>query len=211
MSNQFPTTYQILLYSRLSITIFKIMKTRIAFFFCITFFSCQNKIYLHRIETYLNSSTPESKGRYLSDDFRSFFLEKKGEGKNKATALRSFVNWDAPLHPDITISKWTVRGNTWIVDFNEQNDFSKLIGFPGRKGTERISFNSQKMIYEAVYIPNPDNPSYKPWLQPAVEWLEQHRPNDLNEVYINGKLVQTSETAKKWVDLLQLWRKKTRR
>jgi len=67
------------------------------------------------------------------------------------------------------------------------------------------------MIYEAVYIPNPDNPSHKPWLQPAVEWLEQHRPNDLNEVYINGKLVQTSETARKWVDLRQLWRKKTRR
>ena len=181
------------------------MKTRIAFFFCITFFSCQNKIYLHRIETYLNSSTPKSKGRYLSDDFRSFFLEKKGEGKNKATALRSFVNWDAPLHPDITITKWTVRGNTWIVDFNEQNDFRNSLAFRDGRGL------SGSVLILRKYIPNPDNPSHKPWLQPAVEWLEQHRPNDLNEVYINGKLVQTSETARKWVDLRQLWRKKTRR
>jgi len=170
--------------------------------------SCTNKIYLHRIKTYLNSHTIESKSRYLADDYHSFFIEKKGEGEDKS-ALQSFLNWDAPLHPDVTILNYTVNGNEWKVEFNEQNDFSKLIGFPGWKGTEIFKFNSQKKIYEMIYIPNPSNPSHKKWLQPAVDWLQKNKPNELNEVYKNGKLIQSSETVRKWVELLTLWHKET--
>ena len=145
----------------------------------------------------------------MSEDYHSFFIEKKGEGKDKKAALSSFLNWDAPLHPDIIILNYSVNGDEWRVEFNEQNDFSKLIGFPGWKGTEMIRFNSEKMIDEMIYIPDDTNPNYKKWLQPAVEWLKKNKPGELNEVYKDGKLIQTSETAKKWVSLLQLWREKT--
>jgi hypothetical protein len=84
-----------------------------------------------------------------------------------------------------------------------------LIGFPGWKGTEVIRFNPEKMIDEIIYLPDDTNPNYKKWFQPAVEWLQKNRPNELNEVYKDGKLIQTSETAKTWVILLQLWRKET--
>lgn len=167
--------------------------------------SCGDKIYLHRIRTYLNAHTIEAKSRYLSEDFRSFFLEKNGTGKDKKAALNSFLNWDGPLNPDITILNYTARDNEWKVEFNEQNDFSKLIRFPGWKGTEIIDFNSKKKIREVLYIPNDDNPNYKPWLQPAIDWLQKNKPVDLDEVYQKGKLVQTPETAKKWVRLLRLW------
>jgi hypothetical protein len=60
-----------------------------------------------------------------------------------------------------------------------------------------------------IYIPGDRNPDYKRWLQPAVDWLQGNRPNELNEVYKDGKLIQTSETAKKWLSLLQLWQKET--
>ena len=145
----------------------------------------------------------------MSEDYHSFFLEKKGEGEDKKAALRSFLNWDAPLHPDVTILNYSADGNTWKIEFNEQNDFSKLIGFPGWKGTEIIRFNSRKKIEEVIYIPDPGNPSYKKWLQPVVDWLQKNKPGELDEVYKNGKLVQTSETAKKWISLLQLWHRET--
>jgi len=147
----------------------------------------------------------------MSDDYRSYFMEKKGVGKNKEQVLQSFSEWDAPLHPDITILNHVVNGNTWKIEFNEQNDFSKLIGFPGWKGTEMIRFNSKKMIDEMIYIPADTNPDYKKWLQPAVEWLQKNKSDELNEVYKDAKLIQTHETAKKWVSLLQLWRKETGR
>ena len=37
------------------------------------------------------------------------------------------------LRPDITILNHSVNGNEWRVEFNEQNDFSKLIGFAGKE------------------------------------------------------------------------------
>jgi hypothetical protein len=186
------------------------MKTNFAIaFLLISLVSCTNKIYLHRIETYLNASTAETKGKFMAEDYRSFFLEKQGVGKSKAQALQSLLNWDAPLHPDVHILIYTTNGNTWKVEFNEQNDFSKLISFPGWRGTEMIRFNSQKMIDEMVYIPDDKNPDYKKWLHPAVEWLQKNKPDELNEVYKGGKLIQTAESATKWVRLLELWRKET--
>jgi hypothetical protein len=173
------------------------------------FVSCTNRVCLHRIETYLNAHTAETKGKYIAESYRSFFMEKKGEGKNKNEALQSFLNWDAPLNPDIHILNYSKNGNTWKVEFNEQNDFSKLIGFPGWKGTEMIRFNSERMIDEMIYIPDDTNPNYKKWLQPAVDWLQKNKPTELTGVYKDGKLIQTSETAKKWVGLLQLWQKET--
>ena len=149
------------------------------------------------------------KGKHMAEDYHSFFMEKKGEGESKHEALHSFLEWDAPLHPDVHILNYTTSGNTWKVEFNEQNDFSKLIGFPGWKVTEMIRFDSKKMIDEMVYIPDDTNPNYKKWLQPAVDWLQKNKPFELNEVYKDGKLIRTSETAKKWVSLLQLWRKET--
>jgi hypothetical protein len=59
----------------------------------------------------------------MAEDYRSFFMEKKGEGENKKQALQSFLNWDAPLHPDVHILNYTANGRTWKVEFNEQNDF----------------------------------------------------------------------------------------
>jgi len=171
--------------------------------------SCTNKAYFHRIETYLNTHTLEMKGKYMAEDYHSFFIEKNGAGENKSQALQSFLEWDAPLHPDVHILNYTTSGNTWKVEFNEQNDFSKLINFPGWKGTEMIRFNSEQTIDEMIYIPDDRNPNYKKWLQPAVDWLQKNNPNELDQVYRDGKLIRTAETAKKWVSLLQSWRKET--
>jgi len=121
--------------------------------------------------------------------------------------LQSFLNWDAPLHPDVTVTSYKVDADTWTVQFLEQNDFSKLIGFPGWKGTETIIFNGKKKIHEVLYVPDDDNPPYKKWLQPAVDWLQQNKSDELSEVYKGGKLIQTSKTASKWVELLHLWHK----
>ena len=128
-------------------------------------------MYLKKIKTYFHASDVNEKSKCMADDFHSFFAEKKGAGHNKDSFLLSFQNWDAPLHPQIDILKYNVSKNTYTVICNEQNDFSKLIGFPGWKATEIITFNSKKLIEETIYIPDSTNPSYKKWFLPAVTWL----------------------------------------
>jgi len=186
------------------------MRTRLFIFSCLAVVSCTNKIYLRRIESYLNASTVDVKSKYMAKDYRSYFKEKKGNGKDKEAALRSFSDWDGAMHPDVEILSYSSNGNTWTVHFNEKNDFAKLIGFPGWKGTSQLTFNSQKLIKQSIYIPDSTNPPYKPYLKPALEWLRQNMPTQLDEVYKDNKLVQTEESAKKWISLLKTWREKTK-
>src|SRR5687767_14580605 len=87
-------------------------------FLCFTVCSCSKKAYLNKIEGYLNAPAVEAKSAYMAEDYRSYFLEKKGEGENKAAALASFRNWDGVLNPDVKILAHTQRKNSWVVQFN---------------------------------------------------------------------------------------------
>ena len=183
--------------------------TYISFSICLLLLSsvssCTQKIYLKRIETYFNASSAEMKAKYMADDYRSYFAEKKDEGEDKTSSLQSFLKWDAPLHPDVKILHYSVDKNKWTIELNEQNDFTKPIGFPGWNAKEVISLNKKGFIKEAIYIPDPPNPPYKKWLQPAVDWLQKNIPDSLRDVYQNGKLIQTESTAKESVRLLKYW------
>ncbi len=167
--------------------------------------TCTDSVYLKKINSYLNASNVNEKSKYMAENYHGFFMRKEGTGKNKLQALASFQNWDGPMHPDIKIISYSFHDSIWKVTFNEQNDFTKPIGFPGWKGTTTFVFNSAGLIDETIYVPDSTNLSYKPFLQPAVDWLQQNMPDELNEVYQNGKLVQTETAANKWRTLLQKW------
>lgn len=161
---------------------------------------------LKKIKIYLNAANVADKSRYLSDSYRSYFEKKEGLGKGKDASLRSFQEWDGPLHPDVEILSFSHNQGTWTLRINESNDFAKLIGFPGWKATEIITFDDSGRIAETTYIPEPNQPNYKDWLQPAVAWLQVNAPDRLREVYQNGKLIRTETTAREWVELLTQWR-----
>jgi hypothetical protein len=167
--------------------------------------------YLEKIKTYLNAATVADKSRYMSGSYRSYFARKEGAGEGRDSALQSFQRWDGPLHPDVKILAVSDTQKTWKLKINERNDFTKLIGFPGWKATEIVTFDDSGLIAEAMYIPEPDQPNYKDWLKPAVGWLQTAAPDSLKEVYENGKLIKTGATARKWVRLLTRWRHSLKR
>lgn len=172
----------------------------------ILFSACSTNKYLRTISSYLNASQAEAKSKFMSDSYHSFFQAKEGTGDDKATSLNDFKKWDGQLSPDVKIINHHFKGNTGIVSFNEQNDFSKLIGFPGWKGSMSVTFDNNGLIEETIYFPDSTNPSYKKWLEPALIWLKKNMPDDLNEVYQNNKLVKNEMTANKWVYLLKKWK-----
>jgi hypothetical protein len=186
------------------------MLKRICVLFIFTAFlaACSNKIYLQKMAVYMNASNPEEKTKYMAEGFHSYFAETgKGDGESGEQVIKSFMKWDGPMHPDVPIQKYTRSGNTFTIYFVEKNDFTKLIGFPGWKGKAEFVFDSKKMIEEFVYYPDSTNPSYKPYLQPAIIWLQKNHPEELMEVYRAGKLVQNEEAARHWIMLLNEWKK----
>lgn len=189
------------------------MRQLASFLFIIVVFqlsACTSNRQLSTIHSYLNAYTIEQKQKYMAENYRSFFEKKAGDGKNKTDALKSFSKWDAPLHPDIKIINTSYSENKWAIAFIEQNDFTKLIGFPGWKATDSIKINKRGLIEEVIYMPDESNPNYKQWLKPAVDWLKENKPGELNEVYQDGKLIQTESSAKKWVELLSEWKEKSK-
>jgi hypothetical protein len=167
--------------------------------------TCINNNYLKTIDAYLNADSVAEKSKYMADNYRAYFMNEKDEGENKSQALQSFQNWDGPMHPDVKINSYTFGNGMWKVTFNEQNDFSKAIDFPGWNGTTTFTFNSAGLIEETIYVPDSNNISYKPFLQPALDWLQKNMPGELSEVYQNNKLVKTETAANKWKQLLQQW------
>jgi len=161
---------------------------------------------LKKIKSFLNASRVEEKSKYMSGAYRFYFAKKEGNGEGKDSSLQSLQKWDGPLHPDIKIISYSRSRNTWTLRINERNDFTKLIGFPGWKATEVITFDDSGLISEAMYVPQPNQPNYKDWLKPAVEWLQATAADSLRDVYQNGKLIQTGTTARKWVRLLTRWK-----
>jgi hypothetical protein len=174
--------------------------------------SAQTNAEKNRLETlklFYSASTAEEREKFMAENYHFYFNEKKGNGGSKQSSLKSFMNWDGPLHPDIRIDSVAGNDSIWVVRFLEQNDFSKLIAYPGWKATERVTFDENNRIKEIIYIPEPNQPEYGSYFKPALEWLKKNKPEELNEVYKDKKLVQTERAAKKWVELLKIWRKAT--
>ena len=138
------------------ITILKKLKLHTAIFLAglISFYSCTNNVYLDKITRYLNAPSTELKAKLMADNYRSYFMKKEGKGDDKTASLTSFHNWDGQLNPDVKILRHQSKDNIWFVQFNEQNDFSKLIGFPGWKGSMSVTFDSNGLIAETIYFPD---------------------------------------------------------
>jgi hypothetical protein len=44
-------------------------------------------------------------------------------------------------------------------------------------------------------------------LKSAVDWARKERPQELSEIYPDGRFVYNTQMAKRWLTLLQDWRK----
>jgi hypothetical protein len=171
-----------------------------------------NETRLANLRAFLNAPSAEARGKLMADDYHFYFNEKKGDGDSKEKSLASYDNWDGPLHPDIKIRDYRVEDDVWNISIIELNDFAKLIGYPGWKATETVTFDDAHLVREVIYVPDEGSPDYKKYLQPAVDWLEANKPAELKKVYDldNKRLIQTNASAKKWVELLTAWKAATK-
>jgi hypothetical protein len=158
------------------------------------------------VQQYLAAQTLDEASALLAPDYRIWFGERSGEGKDRAAALE-MLRWDFALNPYRRLDELTVGDDgTVTIRVHEENDLSRLIAYPGWNATSTFTVNAQGLITSQLYVPDPGRPDWHPYLEPALVWLRANRPEALERVYPDGRVIQTGDTARQWVALLKAWR-----
>src|SRR5215475_8954324 len=55
-----------------------------------------------------------------------------------------------------------------------------------------------------------DAASFNAALKPALDWARKERPQELSEIYPDGKFIYNTQMAKRWLTLLRDWREAAR-
>ncbi|MFL6247923.1 MAG: hypothetical protein ACJ74H_18010 [Thermoanaerobaculia bacterium] len=157
------------------------------------------------VRRYLASKTLEQALSAFAPDYRLWFGERVGEGLDRAKVAK-MLEWDYALNPGHRIDSFEVNGTEVTVRVHEDNDFSRLIGFPGWDATSTFVVDADGRIVSQVYVPVADQPEWRPYLDAPLAWIREHDPEVLPRIFNTGKLVQTRESAAEWVRVLRAWR-----
>lgn len=141
----------------------------------------------------------------LSPDARIWFEQKTGPGRPKSLT-GGWGAWDVEMNAANTYDNVVITGDTLAATFHEQNDFSRLIGFPGWRSRSTFWFDDQGRISEQLYVPLPQHPPQQACFDPALDWAREHRPDELAGIYPNDQFEPSTETARRWRALLIEWR-----
>ena len=163
------------------------------------------------VERYLSAPTLAAAAALLSPEYQISFGETTAAGVDRAAAV-DMLQWDFALNPYRRIDDITVNAQgAVVVRVHEENDFSRLIGFPGWNATSTFTVDANGLITSQHYVPDPRQTDWRPYLEPALQWLRQNRPEVLARIFPDGKLVRTAEAAREWVSVLKAWRLATAR
>ncbi|HMB89528.1 MAG TPA: nuclear transport factor 2 family protein [Rhodothermales bacterium] len=143
----------------------------------------------------------------LAEDFRIQFID-YGSSMTKEE-VRTALEWDAGTNGHISYEDLEVDGRRVSGMFTEVNDFLTLVGIKALKSRNTYVFDKQGLIREQLYERLPNQRSFQEAMQPAVEWAEQHRGDELAEIYPGNRMIYSREMAQRWVRLLREWRQDT--
>lgn len=123
--------------------------------------------------------------------------------------FRRREQWDAALNRATTIKSLHSRGVTAVAEVHETNDFARLIDHPGWDATMIFKYDDHThggLISDVLYLPDPQTPSWRPYLEPALPYLRQNHADKLARFFPNDQIVYTAESARAWKSMLTAWR-----
>ena len=120
--------------------------------------------------------------------------------------MRSIFEWDRACNPKYECGDFLINGDQATVIMREENDFTRLLNFAGWETKLELRFTPDGKIKEELVILLGSGPSFEEKLQPALDWLGAHYPDDLAEIYPNDQFVFSGENARGWIGLLREWR-----
>jgi hypothetical protein len=162
------------------------------------------------VRNYLAARDRKTALTYIAPDFRLWFDSRTGLGLKKAE-LAKMLEWDFELRPRHIVRDLRVNGREVTVTITKQNDFSRLLDFPGWNSISTFVVDDSGRIVNQLFVRRHKEADLDPYLEKALPWLEENRPEVLKEIYPDNKLNQTADSAQKWVQVLRDWRAATNR
>jgi hypothetical protein len=159
---------------------------------------------------YLTADTLEEALACLSPEYRLWFETREGAGLSKSE-VAEMLQWDFALHPKRRFSPVRREDGAYVFEVHEENDFSRLIDFPGWDAVSSFWLDEAGLIKGQLYVPRAGQPEWRPYLEPALPWLREHRAGELERIFPQGRLHQSAEAARRWVKVLADWRAATGR
>jgi hypothetical protein len=159
------------------------------------------------VQSYLSSKTRDEAVSFFAPDYRLWFGKRSGDGIDRAHVAK-MLEWDYALNARHRIDTITAHGAEVTAQVHEDNDFSRLIGFPGWDASSTFVVDEEGRIVSQLYVPTGAT-DWRPYLDRPLEWIREHYPDALPRIFPDGKLVQTAESAREWVALLREWRAAT--
>lgn len=142
--------------------------------------------------------------RHLDDDFELTFSGGPSMGKEAMTAA---LGWDAGVGGRLD---WVVveeDGPELVVEGTETNAFFRLLGAEPLAFRSRFRVGGDGRITHQHHEVRGPGAGYEEALAEAVAWAGEHEPDELAEIYPDGRLVYSEEMGRRWVALLRRWRK----
>lgn len=161
------------------------------------------------VRRYLAAASVDEALSVLSPTYRLRFGTAESEGMAREQVAQMLASWDFPLHPRHEILDLRANGNTVIATVHEENDFSRMLGFPGWTATSTFVVDDSGRIASQLYVPREGQPDWKSYAEEPVRWIRANDPAALERIYPNGKLARSPENAAEWVRLLRAWRQAT--
>ena len=133
------------------------------------------------------------------------------KGTLDRAGLRKELVWQLALHRTIEPSqiRYGEHGISATVTLN--HDLSRLLDHPGWEWEIEYTFDAAGRIRTMSATPQGPPAPLGNWLSPAIPWLRQHRPADLEWLYPEGRWNRSPRAAHRWSEVLVEWRAATGR
>lgn len=155
---------------------------------------------------------PDTRWDYTSDTVSIWFDDKSGEPVVQVKgsgSTGSWKEWDEVMNATTSYdSIWYDPGENAVLGrFYENNDFYELIGKPPTKTLRTYWFDEHDKIREILifWIPE-ENTTTSEHLEPILEWAQMNDSMEVEELYVDGRLVPSGENARRWKKLLLRYR-----
>lgn len=155
-----------------------------------------------------NSHDVEKVMVFYAEDFRFEMVGSwVAEGKEE---MRKLEEWDAAVNSHLTFTDLKVSGDTVTCKATERNDLYRIAGIEGMHYKSSIFIFYDGLIKEIKAEQTEKSVRAKEVVfKSFIEWASKERSQELTELKYEGEYVFSAENAKRWLALLQEWRKET--
>jgi hypothetical protein len=146
---------------------------------------------------------------FLAADARAWIDQRSGAGEPILSDPRRA--WETALNAAFVVEDARIEADKVVIVASEIDDFARLIEAPAQRSVNTYWFDASGRITGVLRQPLPARPSWRECFSPALNWVRQHHPDDLQAIYPNERLALTAASARRWRELLLEWREATGR